>query len=109
MNNPVNLFHLLDGVLQLPVEHTPIRHNDDGVEDPMRIRPRAIQVRQQVRQPRDGVRFPAPCGVLDEVVVPDPFFHDSGFQLTDDIKLMVSRENEHSGASHLSPSLIFGS
>ena len=45
-------------------------------------------------QPRDGVRFAAPCGVLDEVVMPDPFFHDSGFQLTDDVKLMVSWENE---------------
>ena len=95
MHHTVNLFHLFDRVLQLLVKHAPIRHNDDRVENPICIGWRAVQMRQQVRQPCDGVRFPAPCGVLDKVVMPNPFFHDSRFQFMNHVKLMVSRENEH--------------
>ena len=38
-------------------------------------------MRQQVRQPCDGVRFAAPCGVLDEVVVPNPLRYDIIFAI----------------------------
>ena len=52
-------------------------------------------MRQQVRQPGDGVRLAAAGGVLDEVVVTDPLRNDCRFQCANHVKLMVARENQY--------------
>ena len=51
-------------------------------------------MRQQVRQPSNGVRFAAAGGVLDEVVVTDPLRNDSRFQCPNHVELVVARENQ---------------
>ena len=53
-------------------------------------------MRQQVRQPGDGVRLAAAGGVLDEVVVTDLFRNDSRFHFADYVKLVVARKNQYS-------------
>ena len=62
------VLELVDGVLELRVEHGPVGDHHDLVED--RLVRVAVQVGQPVGQPRDGVGLPRSRGVLDEVVVP---------------------------------------
>ena len=52
-------------------------------------------MRQQVRQPGDGVRLATAGGVLDEVVVTDPLLNDFRLQFANHVKLMVARENQY--------------
>jgi hypothetical protein len=58
---------LVDGVLQLLIEHDAVGHDDDAVEDP--LIGGVMQAGEPVGQPADGVALAAASGVLHQIVV----------------------------------------
>ena len=85
------VLELVDGVLELLIEHDPIRDHDHGVEDTLVVG--VVQGREPMGQPPDGVALAAAGGVLDEVVVaralPARRVHEHPHRL----KLMVAGED----------------
>ena len=59
---------LVDGVLELLIEHDAVRDHDHTVEDALVVG--VMQGREPMGQPSDGVALAAAGGVLDEIVVP---------------------------------------
>ena len=88
----VDVFELVDGALELPVEDPAVGDHHDLVEDLPVLG--VVQRRQPVRRPRDGERLARAGGVLDEVVPPRPVFAGAGLQPANRVPLVESREDQ---------------
>ena len=63
-----NLRELLDGVLDLLVQHPPVRHHDHRIDERLTV---PLQPDQLVGQPGDGVGLAAAGRVLNQILVAD--------------------------------------
>jgi len=96
-NDGRNLGKLLDRVANLLIQHAPVGHDDDGVEDARSSGGLysffSFQVSELVSQPGDGVAFAAARRVLDEIAMTDALFPGGGEELAHDVELVVARED----------------
>ncbi len=89
--NTLLVLELVDGVLELLVQHHAVRDNDDGIKDPFVLV--VVEAGEPVGQPGDGIRLPAPGGMLDEVVLAHALFTCVIHECADTIELMVPGED----------------
>ena len=94
----VNLLHhallvlkLVNGVLQLRVQHLPIGHHNHRVKHLVVCR--IVQAAQAVRQPGNRVGLARPRRMLHQVVAPRPVRLCVGHQLAHRVQLVVARED----------------
>ena len=86
------MLDLVDGVLQLPVQHAAVGdHNHAVIDLPVGG---VVQARQPVRQPRDAVGLATARGVLDQIVAPRPFHRCDCHQPAHGVKLVIAREDQ---------------
>ena len=85
------VLELVDGVLQLLVEHAAVGDDDDRVEDLLVVA--VVQARQPVGQPGDGVALAAAGRVLDQVVVAGALLARVGLAAAHAVELVVARED----------------
>ena len=83
---------LVDRILQLGIQHRPVRHDDDGVEDLLVAG--TVQGAELVRGPGDRVGLAGPGGVLHEVAVAGAFGAGGLDELVDDVPLVVAGEQQ---------------
>jgi hypothetical protein len=83
---------LVDRVLQLGVQHGPVGHDDDGVEDLLVVG--AVQGAELVRGPGDGVGLAGAGGVLDQVAVAGALGAGGLDELVDHVPLVVAGEQQ---------------
>ena len=91
LDDSLRVLDLVDGVLELTVEHAAIGDHDHAVEDLLVVL--RMQTREPVREPGDAVRLAAAGRVLDQVVVARTFDLRRIDQLVDRIELVETREN----------------
>ena len=70
LDHPLRAFKSKDRLLQLGVDHRPIRNHQHRVEDFLVIR--IMQLREKMRGPGDGVRLARSRRVLDEILAARP-------------------------------------
>jgi hypothetical protein len=90
---------LVDGVLQLLVQHAPVRDHHHGVEELLVAR--VVQALQAVGQPRDAVALAAARRVLNQVVLAHALGHRGGDELPHHVQLVVAREHHGLGLDGL--------
>ena len=83
-----DLRELLDGVLDLLVQHPPIRHHDHRIDDRLTV---PLQPDQLVGQPGDGVGLAAAGRVLNQILVADAPPRRVVQQLPHHVELVVAR------------------
>ena len=66
-HSAINFLKLLDGVLQLPIEDSPIGDHNDAIEHRLSICP--TEVGKLVGEPSDAVGFAGASAVLDQVIM----------------------------------------
>ena len=66
------LLELLDGVLQLLVEHSAVGDDDNGIEQALVVAGILVEAGQLMGKPGDGVGLARAGGVLHQIVLPDP-------------------------------------
>ena len=95
------VLELVDGVLQLLVEHDAVGDDDHAIEDA--LVGGVVQGREPVRQPADGVALAAAGRVLDQVVVPHAFAPGGIHQHAHRLELVVAREDHRLRSSPCGP------
>jgi hypothetical protein len=78
--------------LQLAVEHAPIGHHDDRVEDTS-VRG-IVQGREPMGEPGDRETLAAARGVLDQVTLPGAVAQGVGREPAHTVELLIARENQ---------------
>ena len=81
-----------DRLLQLRVDHVAVGDHQHRVEQLLVLR--VVQVGQEVRRPRDGVRLARAGRVLDQVLAARPFRQHGGLQLARGVELVEAREDD---------------
>src|SRR5215470_3377940 len=71
LNHAQRLLELLHRLLELFVEHTTIRNDNDGIEDTLILN--IMQHRELVSQPGDRITLAASRAMLDQVALSGPF------------------------------------
>ena len=103
LHHAMLVLELIDGVLQLLIQHDAVRHDDHAIEDTGVFR--VVQRRQTMRQPSDGVALAAAGGMLDQGVVPHAFPPRHIDQQAHRLKLVVAGKDQRLRL-HLAPLLI---
>lgn len=85
------MLHLIDRILQLPIQHQPVCDYHHAVKDQLIIR--IVQICQPVRQPGNAVCLATAGTVLDQIVIPRQIAFHLRQQLAHHIQLMVARED----------------
>ena len=85
------MLKLVNGVLQLRVQHLPVSHHNHRVKHLLVCR--VVQAAQAVRQPGNGVGLARARRVLHQVVAPRPMRLGVGHQLAHCVQLVVARED----------------
>ena len=83
---------LIDGVLQLAVQHDAVCDHDDAVEN--RIVVFVVQGRQAIGDPGNGIGFPATCRMFDQITFPRAVFFHVGDHFFHDVVLMIAGEQD---------------
>ncbi len=97
------LLELPDGALELAVEHAPVGHHDDRVEDaPVAT---VMQHRELVGEPGDGEALAAAGRVLDQVALAGAVVSSVAHEPAHAVELLVARKDQEA-LSRL-PSAIF--
>ena len=91
LTTPCACSDLIDGVLELAVEHAPIRDHHDAVEALAILV--VVQACQTMGEPRDAVGLAAAGGVLDQVVPPRAFLASRRDDLPHRIELVIAGED----------------
>ena len=91
LDDTLRMLDLIDGVLELTVEHAPIGDHHDAVEALAILV--VVQARQAMGEPRDAVGLAAAGGVLDQVVLSRAFLASRRDDLPHRIELMIARED----------------
>ena len=95
LDDALRMLDLIDGVLELAVEHAPIRDHHDAVEALAILV--VVQARQAMGEPRDAVGLAAAGGVLDQVVLARAFLASRRDDLPHRIELVIAREDHGLG------------
>ena len=103
LHDAMLVLELIDGVLQLLIQHDAVRHHNHAVEDAGVVR--VVQRRQTMRQPSDGVALAAAGRMLDQGVVPHAFAPRHIDQQAHRLKLVVAGKDQGLHL-HLAPLLI---
>ena len=103
LHHPALVLELVDGVLELAVEHDAIRDHDHAVEDAGV--PGIVQRGQTVREPGDGVALAAARGMLDQRVVPGALAPRRIHEPAHRFELVVAGE-DHRFDLHLAPLVV---
>ena len=82
--------HTADGRLDLVIQDAPVGDDDNRVERRMAVLAKANKL---VGEPRDGIRFPAARGVLDQITLASPNPRHVGEQAPHHFQLMESGEH----------------
>jgi len=64
LDDPLGMLNLVDGILQLSIQHLSVRDHDDAVEG-FRVRV-VVEAGQPMRKPGNAVGYPAASRVLDK-------------------------------------------
>ena len=92
LDDAEGLLELAHRRLQLAVEHAPVGHDDDRVEDaPIR---RVVQCREPMREPGDREALATASGVLDQVALPGAVSESVGDEPAHAVELLVAREHQ---------------
>ena len=86
------MFHAHNGFLELPVHYHTVGNDDDIVEDDLIVG--IVERSQAVSQPSDGIGLTGTGTVLDQIILSGTVFPNIGEELTDDIQLVIAREDE---------------
>ena len=86
------MLKLVDGVLELVIQHGTVRHHDHRVE--LLLALLIMQPRKLVGGPGNGVRFTGARAVLNEILIASAFYRRSDNQFVHDIPLMITREDQ---------------
>ena len=89
------MVELIDGVLQLAVQHPAVGDDDDRLEDLLVVV--IMQTGEPVGQPCNGVRLSGTGAVLNEIVLAGAVGLYIGQQLGHHIQLVVPREDHPLG------------
>ena len=103
------VLELVDGRLQLLIEHTPVGYDDDGVKHFLVAL--VVQAGQSVGQPRDGVRLAGTGRVLNQVVATRACGPGVRDELANGVELVVARKDHrllpHGAGALVGPDLPF--
>ena len=103
LHHAEGLLELPDGALELAVEHAPVGHHDDGVEDaPVAA---VVQHRELVGEPGDGEALAAAGRVLDQVALAGAVVARVAHEPAHAVELLVAREDQEVLAG-LAPALV---
>ena len=91
-DQPGFMFHAHNGFLELPVHYHTVGNDDDIVEDDLIVG--IVERSQAVSQPSDGIGLTGTGTVLDQIILSGTVFPNIGEELTDDIQLVIAREDE---------------
>ena len=91
-DHALGVLDLVDGVLELPVQHAAIGDDHDAVEDLAVLA--VVEAREPVRQPGDAVGLAAPRGVLDQVAPAGALCARHGDELPHRVELVVAGEDQ---------------
>ena len=91
LNHALSMLELVDGVLQLAVEHGAVGDNDYRAEQP--LAGIVVQRGQLVRRPGNRVGLARAGAVLDQVALARPFGASAIDQPIDHIPLVITRED----------------
>ena len=95
LDHALLVLELVDGVLELLVEHAPVGDHDDGVEDPLVLRRRAGSTAgARARRSSCSCRSPPSAGPGSSC--PAPSAARRGLQLPHGVELVVAREDDRS-------------
>ena len=86
------VLELVDGLLQLGIEHGAVSDDDYRVEHPLVLL--GVQRGKTVRRPGDGVGLARARAVLDQVTLPRPLGASGGHQSVDRVPLVEAREDQ---------------
>ena len=103
LHHAQGLLELPDGLLELAVEHPPVGHDHDRVEDAPVIA--IVQHRELVGQPGDGEALAAAGRVLDEVELAGAVVARMAHKAAHAVELLVAREDQVAPAG-LAPALV---
>ena len=103
LHHAEGLLELPDGALELAVEHAPVGHHDDRVEDPPVFA--VVQHRELVGEPGDGEALAAAGRVLDQVALAGAVAARVADELADAVELLVAREDQKALAG-LAPAVV---
>ena len=92
LDDAEGLLELPDRALELAVEHAPVGHHHDRVEDPPVVL--VVQHRELVREPGDGEALAAAGRVLDQVSLTGAVVARVAHEPTDAVELLVAREDQ---------------
>jgi len=91
LDHALGMLDLVNGILQLPVQHLAVGDHDHAVVDLLVLR--RVQAGQPVGEPGDGVSLAAASRMLDQIVAAGPLLARAGHLLAHGIQLMVARKN----------------
>ena len=97
-----HLRELPDGIIDLPVQKNPISYDNHRVKNRLTT---LFQPDEPVRQPGDGIGFPAPRRMLNEIALPRSVFSSIRQQLPHHIQLVIARPDLR---PRLAPGLCMG-
>ena len=89
-NDPADVVKLINSILQLRVQYLAVRNDNYRVEYFFVVC--IVKPRKAVRKPGYGIRLPAACTVLNEVVFAGSICLYVGQKFCDYVKLVVARE-----------------
>ncbi len=97
LDHAFGLLELLDGVLQLTVEHAPVGDHDDGIEQALGVVGFLIERSELMGKPGDGVGFARTRRMLHEIVLPDAVRLDEFQDVADHIQLVIAGKDKGFG------------
>ena len=103
LHHAEGLLELPDGALELAVEHAPVGHHDDRVEDAPVVE--IVQDREAVGEPGDGEALAAAGEVLDQVALAGAVVARVAHEPAHAVELLVAREDQEAPAG-LAPALV---
>ena len=103
LHHAQGLLELPDGLLELAVEHTPVGHDHDRVEDASVIP--IVQHRELVGQPGDGEALAAARRVLDQVALAGAVVTCVAHKAAHAVELLVARKDQVALAG-LAPAVV---
>ena len=98
------MVHSQNGLLELPVYDNTVSYDDNVIEDYTIIR--IMQRCQTICKPGDTVGLTGTSRVLDQIIQLRPMFVDRSQELTDQVKLMIAREDQRLRALFLARRLV---
>ena len=92
LDHAEGLLELPDGALELAVEHAPVGHHHDRIEDPPVVL--VVQHGELVGEPGDGEALAAAGRVLDQVALAGAVVAGVADEPADAVELLVAREDQ---------------